>query len=290
MLRYISIWNKLLKPRVSSLVLITVLPGIYLGSNTRPGAGFISIVLFGTFLMSSASFMLNQYIEKDLDAKMERTKNRPLPSGDIRPTTIAIVAFLFIVSSFFLLYYYVNLLTAICAFVSMLFYIFIYTILLKPRTDQNIVIGGIAGCVGPLIGYAASTNSLPLPGWILFLIIFFWTPPHFWALAIFLKEDYDAANFPMMPVIKGVAITTREILKYTLLYIACCIGFYFTTNRVGFLYLGFSIVLSLYMLYMSIDLYKKQTKALAKKFFFYSIVHLFAINIVIIIDFLSFHS
>jgi protoheme IX farnesyltransferase len=235
--------------------------------------------------MSSASFVFNQIIEKDKDAQMERTKNRPLPRGEISPLGASIGGVVLILLSFLIFILYVNLLAALVAFSGFVSYIFLYTIWLKPRTDQNIVIGGVAGCVGPLIGYAASTDTLPLPGWILFLIIFLWTPAHFWALAIFLKEDYNSANFPMMPVLQGIPKTTKSILVYTILYSFSCIAFYFSTDRVGFLYLGITIILCVYMTYLAIQLYKVQSREMAKSFFFFSIFHLFFINILILADY-----
>lgn len=285
MLQFIRIWIKLLKPRVSTLVLVTALPGLYLGADKTPSAVFVFHVLFGTFLMSSASFMLNQYIEVDRDSKMERTKNRPLPRGDVSPLTALIAAVIFTVVSFGYLNYFANLLTALCAFSALLFYVFVYTIYLKPRTDQNIVIGGVAGCIGPLIGYAASSNSLPLPGWVLFMMIFLWTPPHFWALAIFLKDDYSSANFPMMPVLRGVEETTKQIFYYTIVYAASCIGFYFTTDKVGHFYLWTTVALCLWMLYYAWKLMQTHSEKQAKSFFFLSIFHLFLVNIAILVDF-----
>ena len=202
MKNFLQIWIKLTKPRVTTLVLVTALPGLYLGVDSSPSLSLIFNTLLATFFMSSASFVFNQIIEKDKDAQMERTKNRPLPRGEISPLGASIGGVVLILLSFLIFILYVNLLAALVAFSGFVSYIFLYTIWLKPRTDQNIVIGGVAGCVGPLIGYAASTDTLPLPGWILFLIIFLWTPAHFWALAIFLKEDYNSANFPMMPVLQ----------------------------------------------------------------------------------------
>jgi heme o synthase len=285
MKKYLQIWIKLTKPRVTTLVLVTALPGLYLGEESIPSLGTITYTLLGTFFMSSASFVFNQVIEKEKDAQMERTKNRPLPTGEISPLGASMGGLLLIGISFFFFLKFVNWLAALVAFSGFISYIFLYTIWLKPRTDQNIVIGGVAGCVGPLIGYAATTNSLPLPGWILFLIIFLWTPAHFWALAIFLKEDYNSANFPMMPVLQGIPRTTRSILIYTILYSISCVGFYFTTDRVGFLYLGVTLVLCIYMTYLAIQLYKIQTREKAKSFFFFSIFHLFFINILILADY-----
>ncbi len=191
MKNFFSIWNQLTKPRVTTLVLVTALPGLYLGSDQVPSYSLVFWTLLGTFFMSSASFVFNQIIEKDKDAQMDRTKNRPLPQGKISVSGAMLGGFILVGASFFVFLYFVNLLALLCAFGGLVSYVFLYTILLKPRTDQNIVIGGIAGCVGPLIGYAASTNTLPIPAWVLFLIIFLWTPPHFWALAISLKEQYD---------------------------------------------------------------------------------------------------
>jgi protoheme IX farnesyltransferase len=285
MKNFFQIWIKLTKPRVTTLVLVTALPGLYLGVDSSPSLALIFNTLLGTFFMSSASFVFNQIIEKDKDAQMERTKNRPLPRGEISPLGASIGGVILILLSFIIFILYVNLLAALVAFSGFVSYIFLYTIWLKPRTDQNIVIGGVAGCVGPLIGYAASTDTLPLPGWILFLIIFLWTPAHFWALAIFLKEDYNSANFPMMPVLQGIPKTTKSILVYTILYSFSCIAFYFSTDRVGFLYLGITIILCVYMTYLAIQLYKVQSREMAKSFFFFSIFHLFFINILILADY-----
>jgi protoheme IX farnesyltransferase len=285
MKNFFQIWIKLTKPRVTTLVLVTALPGLYLGVDASPSLLLIFNTLVATFFMSSASFVFNQIIEKDKDAQMERTKNRPLPRGEISPLGASIGGVILILLSFLIFILYVNLLSALVAFSGFVSYIFLYTIWLKPRTDQNIVIGGVAGCVGPLIGYAATTNTLPLPGWILFLIIFLWTPAHFWALAIFLKEDYNSANFPMMPVLQGIPKTTKSILVYTILYSFSCIAFYFTTDRVGFLYLGITIILCVYMTYLAIRLYKVQSREMAKSFFFFSIFHLFFINILILADY-----
>lgn len=285
MKKSLSAWNKLIKPRVSILVLVTVLPGLYLGTDSGFDWKIFTISMIGTFLMSSASFMLNQYIERELDSKMERTKNRPLPQGDIKPLTALLTAMLFIIVSFYILYAFINLLTAAVTLSGLLFYIFIYTILLKPRTQYNIVIGGAAGSIGPLIGYAASSNSLPVPAWVLFAMIFFWTPPHFWALAIFLKEDYSAAHFPMKPIVSGIEKTTRSIFHYTIIYALFCIGFYFSDPKIGLVYLLPTIALSIWIIYLSINLKRQQSVPLAKKFFFISIVHLFVINILIVIDY-----
>ncbi|TGK37851.1 heme o synthase [Leptospira andrefontaineae] len=281
---FLSDWNQMIKPRVSSLVLATAVPGLYLGGPAAPSTLLVFMTMLGTFLMSSASFIFNQIIEIDRDSKMKRTANRPLPAGRISIAQAWIVGFAMTFVAFGILYYFANLLTALCAFAALLAYVFLYTILLKPRTHQNIVIGGVAGCVGPLIGYAAVSNSLPLPAWILFLMIFLWTPAHFWALAIFLKEDYSDANFPMLPVVKGVKETGRSILFYTVLYVGSVIAFYWAEPSMGWLYMISSVALSISILYLSVKLFQNPEPKFARGFFFFSILHLFLINILILID------
>ncbi|EJP01778.1 protoheme IX farnesyltransferase [Leptospira interrogans str. 2003000735] len=234
--------------------------------------------------MSSASFIFNQVIEKDRDAKMKRTSNRPIPSGRISVVQATLVGIAMMGSSFYVLAVYVNLLTALCAFAALISYVFLYTIFLKPRTTQNIVIGGVAGCVGPLIGYAAIGNSLPVQAWSLFMMIFLWTPAHFWALAIFLKEEYSDADFPMLPVVKGIHQTTKSIFFYTILYSIACVSFYFLESSMGFLYLIVSLIVCIWMGILSYQLIQNPEPQSARKFFFFSILHLFIINITIVVD------
>lgn len=280
----IATWNQLTKPRVSFLVLATVMPGLYLGADKSPHWTLISWTLLGTYLMSSASFILNQYIERERDAKMYRTKQRPIPGGKISPRAALGLGIFVGITAFILLTYMVNLLTAFCALSALVAYVWLYTIILKPRTEQNIVIGGVSGCVGPLIGYAAVSNSLPLPAWVLFLMIFLWTPAHFWALAIFLKDDYARAEIPMLPVVQGVEKTTKSILLYTILYSVSCFSFYFTHDKMGPFFLGSTLVLTIVMVFLSIRLIQIKSAVLAKKFFYFSILHMFLITIVIILD------
>ncbi|XDD50075.1 heme o synthase [Leptospira sp. WS92.C1] len=281
---FFSDWNQMIKPRVTTLVLATILPGMYLAAEQPPSGFLIALTLFGTFLMSSASFIFNQIIEKDRDAKMKRTSNRPIPAGRIGSLQATLVGLVMTGMSFYLLTVYVNFLTALCAFAALVSYVFLYTILLKPRTPQNIVIGGVAGCVGPLIGYAAIGNSLPIQAWILFTMIFLWTPAHFWALAIFLKEDYSDADFPMLPVVKGVDQTAKSIFFYTILYSISCISFYFFESSMSFLYLISSILICVWMGILSFRLIKNPERQAARSLFFFSILHLFLINILILID------
>ncbi|MCT8335265.1 heme o synthase [Leptospira sp. 85282-16] len=278
------LWNQLTKPRVTVLVLATVLPGMYLGTSGYPSLWEIFITLLGTYLMSSASFILNQYIERERDAVMYRTKQRPIPSGEITPIFALFLGVIVAILAFGILTYFINLLTAVCALSALLLYVFLYTIWLKPRTEQNIVIGGISGCIGPLIGYAAMANTLPVPAWILFLMIFLWTPAHFWALAIFLKDDYEFAGIPMMPVVSGIQKTVNQIFLYAIAYSLSVIGFYFADARMGFLFLGSAIFLTTLILVFAYRLKLSGDKLLAKRFFFFSILHLFLVSLIIVID------
>lgn len=278
------LWNQLTKPRVTVLVLATVMPGMYLGTSGYPSLYAISITLFGTYLMSSASFILNQYIERERDAVMYRTKQRPIPAGEISPPKALALGVIVAILAFVILTYYINLLTAVCALSALLLYVFLYTIWLKPRTEQNIVIGGISGCIGPLIGYAAMANALPVQAWIMFLMIFLWTPAHFWALAIFLKDDYEFAGIPMMPVVSGIQKTVNQIFLYAIAYSLSVIGFYFVDDRMGYLFLLSAIVLTILILSFAYRLKLSMDKVLAKRFFFFSILHLFLVSIAIVID------
>ncbi|MCW7493470.1 heme o synthase [Leptospira sp. 2 VSF19] len=278
------LWNQLTKPRVTVLVLATVLPGMYLGTNGYPSLWEISITLLGTYLMSSASFILNQYIERERDAVMYRTKQRPIPAGEISPSFALFLGIFVAILAFGILTYYINLLTAVCALSALLLYVFLYTIWLKPRTEQNIVIGGISGCIGPLIGYAAMANTLPVPSWVLFLMIFLWTPAHFWALAIFLKDDYAYAGIPMMPVVSGIQKTVNQIFLYAIAYSLSVIGFYFADERMGYLFLISAMILTVLILTFAYRLKLSGDKLLAKRFFFFSILHLFLVSLVIVID------
>jgi protoheme IX farnesyltransferase len=268
------------------LVLATVLPGYSLGMLPEAKFSWILLgwTLLGTYLMSSASFIFNQYIERDSDAKMYRTNQRPIPGGKISPTNALLLGLLTTVLAFGILWYFLNILTALCAFSALALYVFLYTMYLKPRTEQNIVIGGISGCMGPLIGFAATSNTLPWSAWILFLTIFLWTPAHFWALAIFLKDDYEHADIPMLPVTHGIESTTKQILVYTILYTISLLVFPLFEPTMGMIYLAGGVSLCMWMIYWSIQLIRNQDPIFAKKFFFFSIFHLFLMNVLILVD------
>jgi protoheme IX farnesyltransferase len=211
----------LTKPRIMSLLLLTGVGGMFVGAGGWPGAGPLAAMLAGLALACGGASALNHVIDRDIDKLMgSRTAARPVASGRVSAPRALEFGLVLSALSFALLASTVNVLTALLALVGNLFYVVVYTGYLKRSTDQNIVIGGAAGAVPPLVGYAAATGSLALPALWLFLIVFLWTPPHFWALALMLKEHYAAANVPMLPGTRGEAETTRQIVLYSLALVA----------------------------------------------------------------------
>ncbi len=210
----------LTKPRIIELLLVTTVPAMILAAGELPSLWLIARVLLGGTLAAGGAHTVNCYLERDRDQLMRRTAHRPLPRHDIPPShalafgvVIEVVAFAFLWST-------VNLLSALLAVSATLFYVFVYTIWLKPRTAQNIVIGGAAGAVPVLVGWAAVTGTVGAPAWVLFAVIFFWTPPHFWALSLRYQDDYAAAGIPMLPVVKGTRAAARQIAVYSVVVVA----------------------------------------------------------------------
>jgi protoheme IX farnesyltransferase len=205
---------RLTKPRVIELLLVTTVPAMILAAGEVPSLALIAKVLVGGAFAAGGANTINCWIERDRDQMMGRTRNRPLPTGAVSPTAALVFGLVLEAAAFALLATTVNLLSAVLAVGAMLFYVFVYTIWLKPRSPQNIVIGGAAGAVPVLVGWAAVTNGLAAPAWVLFAVVFFWTPPHFWALSLRYFDDYEAAGIPMLPVAKGIPRTLREIVAY----------------------------------------------------------------------------
>jgi protoheme IX farnesyltransferase len=214
--RYVA----LTKPRVVELLLITTVPAMILAAAGLPDLGLIAGVLAGGALAAGGANTINCWIERDRDQLMRRTRHRPLPSGTVDPGRALAFGIVLEVLAFGLLWGVANLLAAALALAATLFYVFVYTIWLKPRTVQNIVIGGAAGAVPVLVGWAAVTGTIGAPAWLLFAIVFFWTPAHFWALALRYREDYAAAGFPMLPVVKGERYAATQILGYAVIVVA----------------------------------------------------------------------
>ena len=209
-------WLALIKPRIIELLLISTVPAMVLAAGGWPGTGLVSATLVGGILTAGGANAINNVVDRDIDARMERTRRRPLPRAALGPGEAFAVGVILGVAGFFWLWATTTLLAATLAIAALGFYVVVYTIALKRYTPQNIVIGGAAGAAPALIGWAAVTGSLALEAWLLFAIVFFWTPPHFWALAIRFRRDYEAAGIPMLPVVAGESATVRQILLYSI--------------------------------------------------------------------------
>lgn len=205
----------LTKPRIIELLLITTVPAMVLAAGRWPGFGLVFSTLVGGTLSAAGANVLNCVYDRDIDEVMRRTRGRPLARHEVEPSNALVFGIGLGLAGFLVLLATSNLLAATLSTVALLFYVFIYTIWLKRRSVQNIVIGGAAGAAPVLVGWAAVTGSLALPAWILFFVVFYWTPPHFWALAVRYRDDYQSAGVPMLPVVAGVETTTRRMLLYT---------------------------------------------------------------------------
>jgi protoheme IX farnesyltransferase len=239
--------------------------------------------LIGGAMAAGSANCINCYIDRDIDSIMGRTQRRSLPSGKVQPTQALIFGIVLGLGSFLVLYAFVNLLSAVLAFAAILFYVFVYTLGLKRTTAQNIVIGGAAGAVPVLVGWAAATNTITLPAIWLFAIIFYWTPPHFWALSLLIQKDYEKAGVPMLPVVMGEAETRRQIFLYSLLLLAVTL-ILFVMHTMGYFYLIASLALGGTLIYMAVRLLRDHTKNWARTIFWYSNCYLAAIFAVMVID------
>tara|TARA_Y100000996_G_scaffold403957_1_gene377480 strand:- start:817 stop:1728 length:912 start_codon:yes stop_codon:yes gene_type:complete len=290
-LKLTSIYNlesffNLMKPRVMSLVLFTCMVGTLIAPSQL---NFLntSVSLIAVALGAGAAGTLNMWYESDLDALMSRTCLRPIPTGKISKTQALIFGLLLSLISISLLYVFSNLVSALLLTTTIGFYFFIYTVWLKRKTPQNIVIGGVAGALPPVIGWSIPTGSISFEAIILFLIIFFWTPSHFWALSLYKLSDYKKANIPMLPLIAGTEKTKKNIFIYSLLMLPTVVAPFF----LGFLTLTYflpGLALTLYYIFLCYRLLKtnilKKRNILAKKIFIYSIFYLFSLYLLILID------
>jgi len=274
----------LLKPKVMSLVVFSGFVGLWVAPERSDLHPYVILVaIMSLALGSGASGAFNMWIERDTDAKMNRTKNRPLPKGIMSPDNALGFAIFATLVSIMMMGLAANWLAAgVMAFASF-FYVVIYTIWLKPRTPQNIVIGGAAGAFPPIIGWAAVTGDVTLYPIILFAIIFMWTPPHFWALALFANEDYKRANIPMMPVVKGEKHTKIQMLIYTILLFPLTLAPWLM-GYAGLVYGASAILLSGLFVLSAIKTLRDQTHKSAKQMFGYSVFYLFALFGGLILD------
>jgi heme o synthase len=269
----------LTKPRIIELLLVTTLPTMVVAKGGWPSIGLMAATLLGGSLAAGGANALNMVIDRDIDSVMTRTKGRPLVTGVMRPRAAVVFALVLEVVAFVELWLLVNLLSAVLAVSATLFYVLVYTVWLKRRSTQNIVIGGAAGAVPVLVGWSAVTDTLAWPPVILFAIIFIWTPPHFWALAVRYREDYEAVDVPMLPVVASMERTTLEILVYSIVMAAATMLFG-ASAHLGVLYVVVAALLNVAFIWMAVGLYAKARRgeeiagAEAMRLFHFSITYL----------------
>ncbi len=274
----------LTKPRVMSLLLVSAIAGAFLGAGSTPTLEVLIAVLVGGALASGGAASLNMAYEGELDRKMGRTKNRPVAEGRISPLTAVLFGVALNVGSFVILSMMTNVLAAVLAIIGTILYFGLYTVILKRTTTQNIVLGGAAGAVPPLVGYAAATGTIDLSAWYLFIVIFFWTPPHFWALAIMIKDDYAKAEIPMLPVVRGVKHTTVQIMLYTLILSAVTIMFGVVSDALSWIYMIGASGLCLAFFWYAYKLVKEPERPAAVRLYKYSLLFLALFFVVVMVD------
>jgi protoheme IX farnesyltransferase len=267
----VSDYLELTKPKVQSLLLLTTITTMLVAGD--PSVGLIVLTCFGGYLSAGGAGAVNHWFDRDIDASMARTANRPVPSGRVSPTAALAFGCILVALSFVELSLTVNLLAASLSFAGFLGYVFVYTVWLKRRTPQNIVIGGAAGAVPPLVGWAAVTGSVNGIAVLLFFIVFFWTPPHFWALSLLMKGEYEKVGVPMLPVVRGEAETRRQILLYTVLLYAIT-QLPFCAGGFGDIYLAASLVLGLGFIAGAVRLYRRADRRSALQLYLFSLAYL----------------
>jgi heme o synthase len=273
----------LTKPRVVALIVFTAVVGMFLAVPGWPPLRESVLGSLGIWLAAASAAALNHLLDRRADAVMARTAHRPLPAGQLNAVQVLVFAIMLGVLSMLILALWVNALTAVLTFASLIGYAIVYTVWLKRATPQNIVIGGAAGAAPPVLGWAAVTGAVHPYALLLFLIIFVWTPPHFWALAIYRRDDYSRAQVPMLPVTHGVVFTRWHVLYYTiLLFVVALLPW--LTGMTGYIYLGGAVVLGAGFLYYAIRLLRPPGERFAMDVFNYSIIYLMALFAFLLVD------
>jgi protoheme IX farnesyltransferase len=277
----LSDYIELTKPKVQSLLLLTTIATMYVAGNPSPL--LVALTCLGGYLSAGGAGAVNHWFDRDIDLRMARTANRPVPSGRVSPRAALSFGCTLAGLSLLELSLAVNPLAAGLSFAGFLGYVFVYTVWLKRRTPQNIVIGGAAGAVPPLVGWAAVTGSVSGTAVILFFIVFFWTPPHFWALSLLMKSEYEKVGVPMLPVVRGEEETRRQILLYSILLYAVtqlpfCAGGFGTTYLVGSLLLGLGFIAG------AVSLYRRKDRRSALRLYLLSLAYLALLFCVMVAD------
>ena len=282
-MRLLKSYYLLCKPNVVYMMLICALVGMLLAEESVSSISRIVIALIGIAFCSGSAASINQVIDRKADASMTRTDQRPIPQGDLSAVHASTFALVIGLTGALILYFFINTLTMILTLASLIGYAFIYTVYLKRATPQNIVIGGLAGAAPPLLGWASISNTVDPYALLLVLIIFVWTPPHFWALAIYRKDEYAKESIPMLPVTHGVAFTKLQIVLYTIILFIVSVLPYIVLMS-GWIYLFSAITLSSMFMYYSIKLYYSDDNAFAMKTFNFSIYYIFLIFVALLLD------
>ena len=282
-MRLLKSYYLLCKPNVVYMMLICALVGMLLAEESVSSISRIVIALIGIAFCSGSAASINQVIDRKADASMTRTDQRPIPQGELSAVHASTFALVIGLTGALILYFFINTLTMILTLASLIGYAFIYTVYLKRATPQNIVIGGLAGAAPPLLGWASISNTVDPYALLLVLIIFVWTPPHFWALAIYRKDEYAKESIPMLPVTHGVAFTKLQIVLYTIILFIVSVLPYIVLMS-GWIYLFSAITLSSMFMYYSIKLYYSDDNAFAMKTFNLSIYYIFLIFVALLLD------
>lgn len=284
-LQVVQSYYQLTKPRIIPLLLITTAAGMWLAADGQVDPLLLFVTLVGGTLAAASAQTLNCIYDRDIDYDMMRTRHRPIPSGRVQPHDALLFAIALGLMSFTLLAVFANLLSACLAMSGIVFYMGIYTHLLKRHTAQNIVIGGAAGAIPALVGWAAVTGELSWTAWLLFTIIFLWTPPHFWALALMIRDDYASVGVPMLPVVAGEVTTTRQIWFYTLLVVPASLLLIYPLGVSGVIYGGVALLLGSIFLKKAWRLLQAPgDKQLARSLFKYSILYMMLLCTGIVVD------
>jgi protoheme IX farnesyltransferase len=273
----------LTKPRVTQLAVFCAVIGMFLATDGKPDWRVVIAATVGIWLLAGAAFAVNCLIEAEVDARMARTARRATAMGELSPTQVLIFSAIIGGAGMGVLYTMVNPLTMWLTFVTFVGYAVIYTMILKPATPQNIVIGGLSGAMPPALGWAAVANEVPMQAWLLVLIIFLWTPPHFWALALYRRDDYAKSGLPMLPVTHGLPFTQFHVFLYSIALAATTL-LPFAVRMSGAIYLASAVVLDAIFLWYGWQIYKHYTDLVARKAFTYSIVYLSLLFVALLVD------
>ncbi len=284
-LQVLQSYYQLTKPRIILLLLITTTAGIWVASQGQVDTTLLLVTLVGGALASGSANAINCYYDRDIDFIMERTRWRPIPSGRVQPRDALIFAAGLAIASFGLLTLFANLLAAFLAMAGIVFYVLIYTHWLKRHSVQNIVIGGAAGAIPPLVGWAAVTGDLSWAPWLMFLIIFLWTPPHFWSLALMIRDDYASVGVPMLPVVAGEEETAWQIWVYSILLVPATLLLVYPVGSNGLIYGASALLLGVQLLVKAWRLLRDPSdRVLARALFKYSILYLMLLSAAMVVD------